>query len=259
MLSNKVAHKSYAHGLHEDDEEEEQTYNARLAFEKICSYELPEGKLRTSLDVLGTTCAAMVCGQVQPSEFDSLIHSMVEEDLMAGTTYHAKKANNVKGRIQITGSGTIPEPKNVVDSLMGDGAEEWVKSIHSEINGSNDQGVFSHRHTLKDLRETHVIYSKPIPCSVALTHKFKQDENGSSVLARLKTRICIAGHKGNVTRGVRYHDVFAAAPVQHNERLLQSLRVNLHLHNLAWDVKISEDGVYMDTTATWRQSGSTIP
>ena len=92
---------------------------------------------------------------------------------------------------------------------------------------------------MKDLREKHGTYSKPIPCSVALTHKFKQDENGSSVLARLKTRICIAGHKGNVTRGVHYHDVFAAAPVQHTERLLQSLRVNLHLHNLAWDVKIA--------------------
>ena len=37
LLSNKVAQKSYAQGLqcHEDDEEEEQTYNARLAFEKI--------------------------------------------------------------------------------------------------------------------------------------------------------------------------------------------------------------------------------
>ena len=116
MLSNKVAQKSYAQGLHEDDEEEEQTYNARPAFEKICSYEPPEGKLRTSLDVLGTASAAMVCGQVQPS--DSLIHSMVEEDLRAGTTYHAKKANNVKGRMKITGSGTIPEPKIVVDALM---------------------------------------------------------------------------------------------------------------------------------------------
>ena len=41
------------------------------------------------------------------------------------------------------------------------------------------------------------------------------------------------------TKGVHYHDVFAAAPVQHTERLLQSLRVNLHLFNLAWDVKMA--------------------
>ena len=33
LLSNKVTQKMYANRLHEDDEEEEQTYNARLAFE----------------------------------------------------------------------------------------------------------------------------------------------------------------------------------------------------------------------------------
>ena len=84
----------------------------------------------------------------------------------------------------------------MVDALMGDRAEEWVKSIHSERNGLNDQGVFSHGHTMKDLREKHGIYSKPIPCSVALTHKFKEGESGSSVLARLKPSICITEHTG---------------------------------------------------------------
>ena len=51
LLSNKVAQKPYAHGLHEDDVEEEQTYYSRLVFEKTCSYESPEGELRTSMDV----------------------------------------------------------------------------------------------------------------------------------------------------------------------------------------------------------------
>ena len=84
-MSNKAAQKSYAHGLHEDDIEEEQAYYARLAFEKTCSYdhEPPEfeGELRTSMGVLGTACAALVCDQVQPSEFGQLVHSMVDEDL----------------------------------------------------------------------------------------------------------------------------------------------------------------------------------
>ena len=53
LVSNKAAQNSYAQGLHEGDVEEEQSYTARLAFEQICSYEgSPEGKLRTSLDVL---------------------------------------------------------------------------------------------------------------------------------------------------------------------------------------------------------------
>jgi len=34
LVSNKAAQKSYAHGLHEDDIEEDQTYYARLAFER---------------------------------------------------------------------------------------------------------------------------------------------------------------------------------------------------------------------------------
>ena len=45
LVSNKAAKKSYAHGLHEDDVEEEQAYYTRLAFEKTCSYEPPEGEL----------------------------------------------------------------------------------------------------------------------------------------------------------------------------------------------------------------------
>ena len=48
--------------------------------------------------------------------------------------------------------------------------------------------------TLDDIRNEHVITSKPIPCSVALTHKFKQDENGSSVF-NIQTEI---------PRGLRY-------------------------------------------------------
>ena len=34
-----------------------------------------KGNSERMMDILGTACAAMVCGQVQPSEFDQLIHS----------------------------------------------------------------------------------------------------------------------------------------------------------------------------------------
>ena len=47
------------------------------------------------------------------------------------------------------------------------------------------------------------ICSKTITCGVALTHKFKQDENGSSALAKLKTGIYIAGDRGNVTMALQ--------------------------------------------------------
>ena len=93
--------------------------------------------------------------------------------------------------------------------------------------------MFSHGWTLEDLQKEG-IKGKPIPCSTALTHKYKD-----GVLTRLKTRICIAGHRGNVTRGIHYHEVFSPSPVQHTERLLQAMMVNYHLHNLAWDVKLA--------------------
>ena len=94
-----------------------------------------------------------------------------------------------------------------------------------------DQGVFSHNWTHDDLRKAGIT-GKPVPCSIALTHKYKD-----GLLEKLKTRICIAGHKGNVTKGIHYNEVFSPSPVQHTERLLQAMMVNLHLHNLTWDVK----------------------
>ena len=116
---------------------------------------------------------------------------------------------------------------------MGDRAEEWVESIYKEFNGLVDQGVFSHNWTRGGLMKAG-IRGKPVPCSTALTHKHKD-----GVLEKLKTRICIAGHRGNVTKGVHYNEVFSANPNQHTERYLQALRVNLHLHNLTWDVKMA--------------------
>ena len=94
-----------------------------------------------------------------------------------------------------------------------------------------NQGVFSGPWSKEQLRQQGIT-SRPVPCSTCLTHKFKD-----SMLEKLKTRICIAGHKGNVVKGIHYHEVFAASPVQHTERMLQALMVNLHLENLAWDIR----------------------
>ena len=58
-------------------------------------------------------------------------------------------------------------------------------------------------------------------------------------LEKLKTRICIAGHRGNVTKGIHYNEVFSPSPVQHTEKLLQAMMVNLHLENIAYDVKMA--------------------
>jgi hypothetical protein len=113
---------------------------------------------------------------------------------------------------------------------MSERGEEWVASISKEFDGLDRQGVFSHDWTLDQIRKAG-IKGKPVPCSTCFTHKYKEGK-----LEKLKTRICIAGHKGNVKQGIHYDQVFSPSPVQHTERFLQALRVNMRLHNIAWDI-----------------------
>ena len=75
---------------------------------------------------------------------------------------------------------------------------------------------------------------RTVPCRVALTYKY-----ADGWLDKLKSRICLAGHKGNVTKGIHYNDVFAAAPVEHTERILQAMMVIFHLARLTWDIKMA--------------------
>ena len=114
---------------------------------------------------------------------------------------------------------------------MGDRADEWIVSIMKEFDGLNDQQVFSHDWSKEKLAEAG-IRGSPVPCSTALTHKYKDWK-----LDKLKTRICIAGHPGNVKKGIHYDEVFSPAPFQHTERFLQAMWANLRLANLTWDIK----------------------
>jgi len=180
---------------------------------------------------------AMLAYQMTRDEFDRLVNSVVNDEIIAhGIAKVAERLNALaakgKKRNKIA-DHEMPPPKNMVDALMGDRAEEWVSSIHKEFTGLNDQGVFSHGWTHAKLRAAGIM-GKPVPCSIALTHKYKD-----GILERLKTRICIAGHPGNVTKGIHYNEVFSPAPVQHTERLLQAMLVHMKLHNLAWDIKMA--------------------
>ena len=105
--------------------------------------------------------------------------------------------------------------------------------MRREFQGLIDQGVFSTGHTLEDIRAKG-IRGKPVPCKTALTYKFKD-----GWLDKLKARICIAGHRGNMTKGIHYHDVFAAAPVEHTERILQAMLVIFHLQRCSWDIVLA--------------------
>ena len=58
-----------------------------------------------------------------------------------------------------------------------------------------------------------------IPLSIVLDHKY--DEYGT--LQRLKTRMALSGHPGNMQKGVHFKETFSASPNHCSARLLQAL------------------------------------
>ena len=66
-----------------------------------------------------------------------------------------------------------------------------------------------------------------------LDHKYSKEGE----LERLKVRMAIAGHPGNVQRGLHYDKTFAATPCQNSSRILQALLVRNRWSRLTWDIK----------------------
>ena len=225
LVGNNAYRKLHQDRLNIDDVEEEQSYAAMREYNRALVSD-------SGVSGLAFLCRALVAYQLTHDECDNLINSIVSADPEEVGLATALKARRIKGRQKISVTDD-PEPRKMVEALMGDRVEEWVTYIYKEYNGLMDQGVFSRGHTIADLR-ARAIVGKPVPCSIALTHKYKD-----GILEKLKTRICIAGHKGNVTKGIHYSDVFSPNPNQHTERVLQAMRVDLHLHNLTWDVRMA--------------------
>ena len=225
LCSNKGYYKEYGDKLEEEDRDEEQSYLAMSMYVRALHR-------KDVVPIFAMACSAIISEQVPISEFNRALNSVVTSDIeeMGISDYAcAYKARKLKKRVTVSEAGD-PAPATMIDALLSDRAEEWVESIYKEFNGLCKQGVFSHNYTKADLAKQGII-SKPVPCSTALTHKY-----ADGILTKLKTRICIAGHKGNVTKGVHYHEVFSPSPVQHTEKVLQSMMVQLHLHNIAYDI-----------------------
>ena len=102
-----------------------------------------------------------------------------------------------------------------------------------------EMGLFDHGYTRQQLIDLHVKIcdfktKKPINLSVVLDHKYTD-----GILTRYKVRMAIAGHKYNLTKGVHYDEVFAAAPNQNTGRLLGALTVAMGLYRKSWDIKLA--------------------
>jgi len=51
--------------------------------------------------------------------------------------------------------------------------------------------------------------------------------------------MAVAGHKYNLTKGIHYDEVFAAAPNQNTARVLGALSVAMGLKRKSWDIKLA--------------------
>ena len=134
------------------------------------------------------------------------------------------RKRKLSSRGKAVGAGEEPPPKDLKDAFAHPTRGElWHKAALEEFEGLTDLGVYDHDYSWQDLQDLGIDLERrpPIPMSIALTHKY--DSEGQ--LDRLKVRMAIAGHKGNMQKGVHYDQTFAPTPNQHSMRMLHAMFV----------------------------------
>ena len=151
-------------------------------------------------------------------------------------TNYAHRAKKSRMQAVAADDGKTP-PKGIVSALRHEDTAEaykWLESINKEWDGLLELGVFEHDCTIEDLRSKG-IYTTPCPFSICLTYKY--DQNGE--IDRYKTRFALAGHSGNLQKGVHFDKTYSATPNQHTSRLLQALMVKHKMVRMAMDITMA--------------------
>lgn len=176
---------------------------------------------------------------------EAAVHFTVETIRAATALFYEDKPTNktelraMRAKRRVKTQAGVPAdlpqaPKSISKALWQFNraeAQKWLESILKEWNGLDDLGVFEHGFTYADLR-ARGIHTTPIPLSQALDYKF--DKNGD--ISRYKTRLPLAGHAGNMQKGVHFKETYAPTPSQNSSRLLQALMVLYRLKRLTFDV-----------------------
>lgn len=151
--------------------------------------------------------------------------------------YSPSKFTAKKG-VKAVAVGHKAPPKTLGHAFHGPDAAVWMKSATEEFDGLTEAGVLEHGLTLSQLAARGVPINpvtgrvKPMPLSIVLDHKYTD-----GVLTRYKTRMALAGHKGNMKKGEHYDKTFAASPNSNSSRLLQALMVTHKWKRLCFDIK----------------------
>ena len=130
--------------------------------------------------------------------------------------------------------GALCDPKTLREAFALPDGCEWRDAAQLEFDTLAKMGVIDHGFTRKELRCLGIT-REPMNTSIAL--KYKTDVNGC--IERRKVRMALAGHRGAMTKGVDYDDVFSPSPNQNTARLMQALLVKNNLKRLCWDIKLA--------------------
>lgn len=149
-----------------------------------------------------------------------------------------KEAHRAKKQRKKAADATTGEkqpPTSIPKALRDENREEayrWLESINKEWDGLCELGVIEHGFSRKQLRDMGIT-TNPIPFSICLTYKY--DKTGK--VDRFKTRMALAGHRGNMQRGVHFDRTYASTPNQHTSKILQAIMVKYRLRRLTFDIK----------------------
>jgi hypothetical protein len=179
------------------------------------------------------------------SEEDAMIYLTAAEEGLQHTARiarakqaHVKQTRIVKKKKQAKANaeGKVA-PKTIQEAMTTLSEEEstqWAKSFYKEFDGLVKLGVFEHDLTRADLVSRGIVNANnPIPMSVVLCFKYDKDGN----IDRYKTRMALAGHKGNMQKGVHFDKTYASTPDTHATRMLQAMVVKYGLYRAAFDIE----------------------
>ena len=150
------------------------------------------------------------------------------------STVEAHQAKKHRRKAADASAGQQP-PRSIPRALRDENREEaykWLESINKEWDGLCELGVIEHGFSRRQLRDMGIT-TNPIPFSICLTYKY--DKEGK--IDRYKTRMALAGHRGNMQRGVHFDKTYASTPNQHTSKIMQAIMVRHKLRRLTFDIK----------------------
>jgi len=160
-----------------------------------------------------------------------------EHSAQTEVAYQVHQARKVRKRTLKSDNAGVQPPKSIAKALRNENVDEaykWLESLKKEFGGLDKLGVFVHDYTRQQLYDEDIGKAdSPIPMSIVLSYKY--DEYGE--VNRYKSRAALAGHSGNMQKGVHFDKTYASTPDQFSSRILQAIMVRYRMKRMAFDIE----------------------